>query len=410
MDTWLIALFKLDNLMFANPIWLWAIFLWPLLWGVQALLQRKWGKQPDDLSQLKTQSQLQVKHPLVDQLHQNTLELEPTPSHISLFQLGLNLLRGVLIVSLAITLAQPEKIQILPPDTPQKTVRDIVFVIESSASLLLPDYQINGLPESRMNVVKLVLDQFIAGLKGNRFEIILTHISANDAKRFDKVAEKMSREGFPNYYGYQRFGEDSKSWQQGKEIAHSGKRLKGAKEKLLVSAYQSYLFNRWLSQRVNLSQVVTQKKPVEAAEILGYPIPLVKELAKQKQFFKLFIGEALMQYPYGKQSYCKDTYHASLRFQKKEISPTGLLAGDKVSRAKADAGYLEERHDDDELTSLRGDRRFAWIWAEAFSSQYNKETQTLTVRFTLPKGAYATAFLEEIGKFSLRPERKKIIT
>ena len=169
MDTWLIALFKLDNLMFANPIWLWAIFLWPLLWGVQALLQRKWGKQPDDLSQLKTQSQLQVKHPLVDQLHQNTLELEPTPSHISLFQLGLNLLRGVLIVSLAITLAQPEKIQILPPDTPQKTVRDIVFVIESSASLLLPDYQINGLPESRMNVVKLVLDQFIAGLKGNRF-------------------------------------------------------------------------------------------------------------------------------------------------------------------------------------------------------------------------------------------------
>ena len=250
----------------------------------------------------------------------------------------------------------------------------------------------------------------IGQLKGNRFEIILTHISANDAKRFDKVAEKMSREGFPNYYGYQRFGEDSKSWQQGKEIAHSGKRLKGAKEKLLVSAYQSYLFNRWLSQRVNLSQVVTQKKPVEAAEILGYPIPLVKELAKQKQFFKLFIGEALMQYPYGKQSYCKDTYHASLRFQKKEISPTGLLAGDKVSRAKADAGYLEERHDDDELTSLRGDRRFAWIWAEAFSSQYNKETQTLTVRFTLPKGAYATAFLEEIGKFSLRPERKKIIT
>jgi len=173
MDTWLIALFKLDNLMFANPIWLWAIFLWPLLWGVQALLQRKWGKQPDDLSQLKTQSQLQVKHPLVDQLHQNTLELEPTPSHISLFQLGLNLLRGVLIVSLAITLAQPEKIQILPPDTPQKTVRDIVFVIESSASLLLPDYQINGLPESRMNVVKLVLDQFIAGLKGNRFGFII---------------------------------------------------------------------------------------------------------------------------------------------------------------------------------------------------------------------------------------------
>ena len=247
----------------------------------------------------------------------------------------------------------------------------------------------------------------VGQLKGNRFEIILTHISHDDAQRFSKVGEKMSIEGFPNYYGYQRFGEDGKSWQQGREIAHSGKRLKGAKEKLLVSAYQSYLFNRWLSQRVNLSQIVMQKPPEEAAKTLGYPLPLIKELARQPQFFKLFIGEALMQYPYGKQSYCKDMAHAAQRFQKKEISPTGLLAGDKVSRAHADAAYLEQPHDDEELTSLRGDRRFAWIWPEAFSCEYTKEVATLTVRFTLPKGAYATAFLEEIGKHSLRPEKKR---
>ncbi len=247
----------------------------------------------------------------------------------------------------------------------------------------------------------------VGQLKGNRFEIILTHLAPDDAMRFSKVAEKMSQEGFPNYYGYQRFGEDGKSWQQGKEIAHSGKRLKGAKEKLLVSAYQSYLFNRWLSQRVNLSQMVMQKTPKEAAKILDYPLPLVKELAKQPQFFKLFIGEALMQYPYGKQSYCKDMAHSAQRFQKKEISPTGLLAGDKVSRAHADAAYLEQPHDDEELTNLRGDRRLAWIWPEAFSCEYAKEMATLTVKFSLPKGAYATAFLEEIGKHSLRPEKKR---
>ncbi len=247
----------------------------------------------------------------------------------------------------------------------------------------------------------------VGQLKGNRFEIILTQITPEDARRFVKAAEKMSQEGFPNYYGYQRFGEDGKSWQQGREIAHSGKRLKGAKEKLLVSAYQSYLFNRWLSQRVNLSQVVIENSPKKAAEILQYPAPLIQELVKQPQFFKLFIGDALMQYPYGKQSYCKDMYHTALRFQKKEISPTGLLAGDKVSRAEADAGYLEQPHDDEELVSLRGDRRFAWIWPEAFSNDYSQDTKRLTVRFSLPKGAYATAFLEEIGKSSLRPERKR---
>ena len=83
----------------------------------------------------------------------------------------------------------------------------------------------------------------IGQLKGNRFSIVLHDISKNDAKFFNTTAKKMQVDGIPNYYGYQRFGEDSRSYLQGKEIAHSGKRLKGSKEKLLVSAYQSHLFN-----------------------------------------------------------------------------------------------------------------------------------------------------------------------
>ncbi len=194
MDAWLIALVNVDNLVFANPAWLWAMLLWPLLWGIQTILHRKWGEQPDDLNQLKTQSQLHVKHPLVDQFNQSTLTQKPTPPRFSLAKLGLNLLRGILIISLAIALAQPEKIQTLPPDTPQKTVRDIVFVIESSASLLLPDYQINGQPESRMNVVKLVLDQFIAGLKDNRFgfTIYADHAYTLMPLTYDQTAARLS--------------------------------------------------------------------------------------------------------------------------------------------------------------------------------------------------------------------------
>jgi len=245
----------------------------------------------------------------------------------------------------------------------------------------------------------------VGQLKGNAFRIVLAQISPDDAKRFDKIGQKMSQDGFPNYYGYQRFGEDGKSWQQGKEIAQAGKRLKGAKEKLLVSAYQSYLFNRWLSMRVNLSRVVADKNPKEAEQILQFPAPLIQMLYKQPQFFKIFIGEALMQYPMGKQSFSKDCYFDAKRFQRQEISPTGLLAGDHVKRAYADARHLEQDHDDEELTSLNGDRRFAWIWPEAFSSSYTADTRTLTVRFSLPKGAYATAFLEEMGKHSLHPKK-----
>jgi len=242
----------------------------------------------------------------------------------------------------------------------------------------------------------------VGHLKGNSFSIVLHDINEKDAKFFNTTAKKMQKEGIPNYYGYQRFGEDSRSYLQGKEIAHSGKKLKGSKEKLLVSAYQSYLYNKWLGQRVKLSTIITSNNVSQAAKKLQYPEELVKVLAKQEQFFKLFLGDVVMPYPYGKQNYVKDMYQASQAFIQKKISPTGLLCGANVERAKSDAYYLEEPFDDTELNALKGDRRFAWIWPKDVETSYNTVNRKLTVDFYLPKGSYATTFLEEVGKFSLK--------
>ena len=242
----------------------------------------------------------------------------------------------------------------------------------------------------------------IGHLKGNRFSIILHYINEKDAKFFNTTAKKMQKGGIPNYYGYQRFGEDSKSYLQGKEIAHSGKRLKGAKEKLLVSAYQSHLFNAWLGLRVKLSSIITQNRAEAAAEKLQYPLELVKILAKQPQFLKLFLGDVIMPYPHGKTHFVKDMMQSAQSFGQAKTSPTGLLCGANAMRAKNDAWHLEEAYDDTELSSLKGDRRFAWIWPKEVETVYDKEAKKLTVDFYLPKGAYATTFLEEIGKFSLK--------
>ena len=215
----------------------------------------------------------------------------------------------------------------------------------------------------------------IGQLKGNRFSIILHDISENDAKFFNTTAKKMQVNGIPNYYGYQRFGEDSRSYLQGKEIAHSGKRLKGSKEKLLVSAYQSYLYNRWLSSRVKLSTIITESKADEAAKKLQYPLELVKVLAKQPQFFKLFMGDVIMPYPYGKTDFVKDMLQSAQIFKQGKISPTGLLCGANALRAKNDAYHLEEEYDDTELNSLKGDRRFAWIWPKEVETKYDSYSQ-----------------------------------
>jgi len=242
----------------------------------------------------------------------------------------------------------------------------------------------------------------VGHLKGNSFSIVLHNINENDAKFFNTTAKKMQKNGIPNYYGYQRFGEDSRSYLQGKEIAHSGKKLKGSKEKLLVSAYQSYLYNKWLGQRVKLSTIIAQNNAETASKKLQYPLELVKVLAKQPQFFKLFLGDIVIHYPYGKLDYVKDMHNSSLAFLQKKVSPTGLLCGDKIERAKSDAYHLEEPFDDTELNALKGDRRFAWIWPNEVETEYNLENKKLTVEFYLPKGSYATTFLEEIGKFSLK--------
>ena len=242
----------------------------------------------------------------------------------------------------------------------------------------------------------------IGHLKGNRFSIILHDINPQDAKFFNTTAKKMQITGIPNYYGYQRFGEDSRSYLQGKEIAHSGKKLKGSKEKLLVSAYQSYLYNRWLSSRVKISNTIDTLDTQKASKELQFPLELVKVLAKQPQFFKLFIGDIVMDYPYGKSKTISDLNSTSELFKQTKISPTGLLCGASTNRAKADAYYLEEEYDDKELTSLKGDRRFAWIWPKSVETKYDINTKKLTVEFYLPKGSYATTFLEEIGKFSLK--------
>lgn len=243
----------------------------------------------------------------------------------------------------------------------------------------------------------------IGQLKGNKFSIVLHEVTADMKNKIVEVANKMVAEGIPNYYGYQRFGEDTRSHEQGKAIAHSGKKLKGAKEKLLVSAYQSYLYNAWLAQRIDISKIIGSNESNNAAQILSYPLELVQVLAKQPHFFKLFIGDDMKAYPFGNSYPLQDFNLASKEFASKKSSPTGLLVGSKVSRALADARHLEEAFDDDELYALKGDRRYAWIWPEDLNFAYNEQEKKLTIGFYLPKGAYATTFLEEICKKSLKP-------
>ncbi len=265
---------------------------------------------------------------------------------------------------------------------------------------------IKNLSTEKIEILEKQYSKFpikIGQLKGNKFSILLKKVSPKANESIQKVAMEMREKGIPNYYGYQRFGEDSKSYLQGKEIAHSGKKLKGAKEKLLVSAYQSHLFNNWLSERINISKIITESSLKEASQKLSYPKGLIESLSDQPQFFKLFIGDEIQHYPYGKSFFFREFKDTCQDFIAQKVSPTGLLCGSKAKRSIADAYYLEEAFDDHELYSLKGGRRYAWIFPKDLRFSYKEEREELKIEFYLPKGSYATTFLEEIGKFSLKP-------
>ena len=231
----------------------------------------------------------------------------------------------------------------------------------------------------------------IGHLKGNRFFIRLKKVNPTDAKKINKVLKEIKKYGIPNYFGYQRFGRDNSAL-QGKQIIEGELVIRNrAVEKLLINAYQSELFNEWLTERINLSNIFNEFDEKELAN--KYPKELIKFVKSQKHPFKLLNGDVMCHYPFGKNFYFEDI-DDSLRFYKKEIVPTGLLPGKKALRAKGLAREIEEKFDD--IVPANGDRRSAWIFPEIEEKRYIREKAWYEVAFTLPKGSYATVMIEII--------------
>jgi tRNA pseudouridine13 synthase len=235
-------------------------------------------------------------------------------------------------------------------------------------------------------------------LKANRFRIVLHRVAPQEAGRLEKVLKRIAQEGFPNYFGFQRFGRDGTSPKEGKKLAVSGARIRTPQQRMRVAAYQSYLFNRWLAHRVAISAAFFASSN-EAARIPTLTKTSLQALRKQPQRFKLLVGDVMRR---GAQMrYADDLSTQSEAFAARAVTPTGLLCGVRVKRARDDARRIEAPFDDEALISMRGDRRDAWVYADDVSLHYDVAAKTATLHFTLPKGAYATTFIEEIKKASL---------
>lgn len=249
-----------------------------------------------------------------------------------------------------------------------------------------------------------ILDSFlhkeklnIGDLKGNRFKIRLHDVTPKSAEKLDEVLQEIVRQGMPNYFGYQRFGQDEEHFEKSKEAAHGSKVFRDRRlNKLMTNAYQSYLFNDWLDERVRLCRDLDYMDLDAFEKKWGLSRDEVTQLQGQSSIFKVLPGEIMLDTATQKWVNVSDLQSVKKPYKERKLQPTGLLVGNKVWRSRGAAGAVEARYDDDEVV-MAGERRVAWVYPKEIKSKYIKKESVYELSFALPKGSYATVLLENLA-------------
>lgn len=246
----------------------------------------------------------------------------------------------------------------------------------------------------------------LGDLQGNRFFIRLKEVSPASAQRLQEVLDEIMRHGMPNYFGYQRFGRDSANFEKARAIAHGEEDMRDKKmQRLLTNAYQSYLFNDWLSQRIALSLEIADTQEEQLVRLYGLTPLQAEQLKNQPGIFRVLPGDIMLEHKSGKWVNVTDLQAIRKPYKERKLSPTGLMAGKKAWRAKLMAASLENRYDD-LLVQAAGERRPAWVYPTEIRSTYKQEEALFELTFVLPKGAYATVLLENLANRDLSPSPK----
>ncbi|MEZ4362536.1 MAG: tRNA pseudouridine(13) synthase TruD [Kofleriaceae bacterium] len=219
-------------------------------------------------------------------------------------------------------------------------------------------------------------------LRGNRFALVLRRCAPGAAATASAALTALAAApGAPNWYGEQRFGRDGDNAAAGLALVRRQRRFDrdARKNRLLLSALQSHLFNRWLVRRLN-----------------------------DGAYREVLEGDVLRKVGGGVFA-CTDPGVDQPRLLAGEVVPTGPMFG--VEMRGPPPGSVAHRREAEvlaeaeltleELATVRklapGARRDA---AVALTDPAVRELapDVIEVSFALPAGAYATAVLRELQK------------
>ena len=227
-------------------------------------------------------------------------------------------------------------------------------------------------------------------LRGNRFRVVLRGLACapDDAlARARAVLAALAATGLPNRFGPQRFGARGDNAERGRALLTGGerRRLDRGERRLLVSAFQSDLFNRCLDARL-------------ADDLLREP--LAGDVLRKRESGGLFtVAEG-------------ELGEARARLSAGELDVTGPMFGHKMkapppgspAAAREDAVWAAGGVPPAALAEMgaiaEGTRRpfTVPIGEPEAAIGEGGEADALVIAFSLPSGAYATVLIDEIAK------------
>jgi tRNA pseudouridine13 synthase len=217
--------------------------------------------------------------------------------------------------------------------------------------------------------------------RGNRFSVA---VRGGDLERARACAAALAERGFANFFGPQRFGAGGANADLGRSLLLG--RLgdpaarRAARDRFLrrlcLSAWQSLLFNRWLSERIADGLFATALR-----------------------------GDAMKKLDSGGVFTCEDPEADAARIARFEISPAGPMFGHRLRPATGEAGVREarllaadgvapadlERGGGEAEGTRRAARLPVKVELEPVEGGYR-------AAFDLPRGSYATVLLGELTK------------
>ena len=285
-------------------------------------------------------------------------------------------------------------------------------------------------------------------LRGNRFTIRLREVATGRMGDVQDVLRVLARRGVPNYFGAQRFGMRGDTWEIGRSLLAGdfasavtlivgrpgvGDPVPVRRARALAAAGQyGDAANAWPRGFADCARLCrslerTGGDPQRAIfrldrSVLGFYVSayqawlfnrvLAERLAGLD---RLLPGDIAFSHETGLCSLVADPAAEQARVVRFEISPTGPIAGFAMSAPQDEAGTIEQRvlveagctvKDLPHFGPLRcigGRRPFRFpLESVGIDSGTDHEGVHLELRFTLPPGSYATAVLREICKEQLR--------